>query len=100
MEYLIVDPNAKEILKELRKGPKTSGELAEKLGLSPPHVTYILHTLEKYKVVESDLQVRRDKSMLVRVYSLNEENFENTLRSLESTIKELRGLVDTKKDKR
>jgi ArsR family transcriptional regulator len=67
----LADSNRREILKALRRGPKTAGELAELSKLSKGTLSHHFNLLK-----EADL-VRCEHRGQLRVYSLNTTVFED-----------------------
>jgi DNA-binding transcriptional ArsR family regulator len=65
----IADPNRRHLLEELRRGPKTVGELAQGLPVSRPAVSQHLKVLLDAGLVQAQAAGTR------RVYAVNEQGF-------------------------
>ena len=68
----LADPIRRQVVDELRQGPKRAGELADSAGMSFPAISRHLRVLRASKLVE----VRAlDEDARVRVYQLRAEPF-------------------------
>jgi len=67
--YAIADPHRRYILEELRRSPRTVGELAENLPISRPAVSQHMKIL-----LDADMVAARSEGTR-RIYSLNEAAF-------------------------
>ncbi len=65
----IADPNRRHLLEELRRGPKTVGELAQGLPVSRPAVSQHLKVLLDAGLVQATPEGTR------RVYAVSEDGF-------------------------
>lgn len=65
----IADSNRRHLLEELRRGPKTVGEMAEGLPISRPAVSQHLKVLLDTGLVKADSRGTR------RIYSINADGF-------------------------
>lgn len=67
------DPTRREILKILRRGDRTAGELANRFEMTKPSVSHHLNSLKQAGLV---VDVRRGQNI---VYSLNTTVFQEAL---------------------
>lgn len=67
------DPTRREILRLLRKGDRTAGDIAERFDMTKPSISHHLSQLKQARLV---LDVRRGQNV---VYSLNASVVEETL---------------------
>ncbi|GAB4359922.1 MAG: metalloregulator ArsR/SmtB family transcription factor [Oricola sp.] len=67
--YAIADPHRRYILEELRRAPRTVGDLAESLPISRPAVSQHMKILLDAGMVSARAEGTR------RIYSLNESAF-------------------------
>lgn len=51
--FALCDPTRREILKMLKKGSKTAGEIAERFDISPPAISRHLSILKDAELVET-----------------------------------------------
>jgi DNA-binding transcriptional ArsR family regulator len=77
--FALCDPTRREILKMLKKGSKTAGEIAERFDISPPAISRHLSVLKDAELVET----RREGKFIVY-----ESNFE-PIEDLDDWIREL-----------
>lgn len=77
--FALCDPTRREILKMLKKGSKTAGEIAERFDISPPAISRHLSVLRDAELVET----RREGKFIVY-----ESNFE-PIEDLDDWIREL-----------
>lgn len=59
--FALCDPTRREILKMLKKGSKTAGEIAERFDISPPAISRHLSILKDAELVET----RREGKFIV-----------------------------------
>lgn len=79
----LCDPTRREILKLLRKNPKSSGEIAEKFDISAPAISRHLSVLREAELV---IAHREGKSV---IYSLSPEALELLADWLDDFLKEI-----------
>lgn len=79
MLFALCDPTRREILKMLKKGSKTAGEIAERFDISPPAISRHLAILRDAELVDT----RREGKFIVY-----EPNFDS-LWELDAWIREL-----------
>ena len=77
--FALCDPTRREILKMLKKGSKTAGEIAERFDISPPAISRHLSVLKDAELVET----HREGKFIVY-----ESNFE-PIEDLDDWIREL-----------
>ena len=85
----LAEPNRKRIVELLREGPRTVGEIAERLGLRQPQTSKHLKVLSEHGLVESRSAGNR------RIYELRLEPF----RELEAWLLSFRRLDEEKLDR-
>jgi ArsR family transcriptional regulator, arsenate/arsenite/antimonite-responsive transcriptional repressor len=78
----VADPHRRTILRELRRGERTAGDLASVTGLRPPALTHHLTVLKL-----ADL-VRVERRGQYQVYSLNTTVFQDLVSELLSWLTE------------
>lgn len=81
----LCDPTRREIMKLLRKNPKSSGEIAEKFDISAPAISRHLSVLREAELV---IAHREGKSV---IYSLSPESLELVADWLDDFLKEIYG---------
>lgn len=79
----LCDPTRREIMKLLRKNPKSSGEIAEKFDISAPAISRHLSVLREAELV---IAHREGKSV---IYSLSPESLELVADWLDDFLKEI-----------
>ena len=77
--FALCDPTRREILKMLKKGSKTAGEIAERFDISPPAISRHLSVLKDAELVKT---YREGK------FIVYESNFE-PIEDLDDWIREL-----------
>lgn len=80
--FALCDPTRREILKMLKKGSKTAGEIAERFDISPPAISRHLSILKDAELVET----RREGKFIV--YEPNYEPFLDLDEWLRELLKE------------
>ncbi len=77
--FALCDPTRREILKMLKKGCKTAGEIAERFDISPPAISRHLSVLRDAELVEA----RREGKFIVYELRLDPlEDLDDWIRNL------------------
>ena len=72
----LADPNRRQIIRYLKQGSMTAGEIAEKFNISKPSISHHLNILKQAGLIDD---VRNGQNI---VYSLNTSVFEEVMRML------------------